>query len=162
MSLQNLKNQKGFTIVELLIVIVVIGILAAIVIVAYAGVTQKANTASAQGNAEAVQKVAEAYNVDNATYPEDPDGAGTDTVVDALTGYKGTTQIPEGVTIQTAAPTDSNGKDHVSYTVSEDSGGTVNGGCVGYYDFTDKAVKFVSVGAGVGSISGTTITCSGT
>ncbi|RYX79149.1 prepilin-type N-terminal cleavage/methylation domain-containing protein [bacterium] len=51
MNLQNikqLKDQKGFTIVELLIVIVVIGILAAIVIVAYQGVTARANTSSNQ------------------------------------------------------------------------------------------------------------------
>jgi prepilin-type N-terminal cleavage/methylation domain-containing protein len=39
------SKQKGFTIVELLIVIVVIGILAAITIVAYNGVTQRAQEA---------------------------------------------------------------------------------------------------------------------
>lgn len=37
------KKQKGFTIVELLIVIVVIGILAAIVIVAFNGIQNRAN-----------------------------------------------------------------------------------------------------------------------
>ena len=37
------RTSYGFTIVELLIVIVVIGILAAISIVAYKGVSQKAN-----------------------------------------------------------------------------------------------------------------------
>lgn len=40
---QTQKGQKGFTIVELLIVIVVIGILAAITIVAYNGVQTRAN-----------------------------------------------------------------------------------------------------------------------
>ena len=42
--------QKGFTIVELLIVIVVIGILAAITIVAFNGVQQKAATAAVQSD----------------------------------------------------------------------------------------------------------------
>ncbi|RYX79148.1 prepilin-type N-terminal cleavage/methylation domain-containing protein [bacterium] len=45
-NINTYRNQKGFTIVELLIVIVVIGILAAIVIVAYQGVTARANTSS--------------------------------------------------------------------------------------------------------------------
>lgn len=44
------RGQSGFTIVELLIVIVVIGILAAITIVAFSGVQQRArNTATQQG-----------------------------------------------------------------------------------------------------------------
>lgn len=37
------KNKNGFTIVELLIVIVVIGILAAITLVAYNGIQARAN-----------------------------------------------------------------------------------------------------------------------
>jgi general secretion pathway protein G len=53
-NIKKMKNEKGFTIVELLIVIVVIGILAAIVIVAYNGVQNKANTTKAQTNASAV------------------------------------------------------------------------------------------------------------
>lgn len=72
MSLQeikNLKDQKGFTIVELLIVIVVIGILAAIVIVAFNGVQARANTTAAKSAASTVQKKAEAYNSVNTAYP---------------------------------------------------------------------------------------------
>src|ERR1700757_501392 len=74
MSLKNIKKMKdeqGFTIVELLIVIVVIGILAAIVIIAYQGITQRANATKAQTNAAQVQKIAEAYSAGpgNGTYP---------------------------------------------------------------------------------------------
>ena len=61
---------KGFTIVELLIVIVIIGILAALVIVAYNGIQNRARAAQYQTDAQAIMKKAEAYAADNnGTYP---------------------------------------------------------------------------------------------
>lgn len=62
---------RGFTIVELLIVIVVIGILAAITIVAFNGVQNKAYDTSVQSNLSALAKKMELYKVDNASslYP---------------------------------------------------------------------------------------------
>lgn len=64
------KNKSsGFTIVELLIVIVVIAILAAITIVAFNGVTARANTSSAQSAASTVAKKIEAYHAENSEYP---------------------------------------------------------------------------------------------
>jgi len=65
------KKQKGFTIVELLIVIVVIAILAAITIVAYNGIQNRAKaTAAQQGISQANKKIL-AFSVDNSdTYPE--------------------------------------------------------------------------------------------
>lgn len=68
MTLKNIK-QQGFTIVELLIVIVVIGILAAITIVAYTSITTRAALSSNQSAASAVQSAAEAYNGANGSYP---------------------------------------------------------------------------------------------
>ena len=62
-------KQKGFTIVELLIVIVVIGILAAISIVAYSTITARANAATAASAAKAVKDVAENYKGANSKYP---------------------------------------------------------------------------------------------
>lgn len=64
------KTTKGFTIVELLIVIVVMGILSTIVIVTYQGVQDKANTTKNQSNAKEVISKAEAYNSLNTGYPE--------------------------------------------------------------------------------------------
>ena len=62
-------KQKGFTIVELLIVIVVIGILAAITIVAYNGIQIRAeNTKTIQGVGQYV-KALHSYTALNGNYP---------------------------------------------------------------------------------------------
>lgn len=53
-------TKKGFTIVELLVVIVVIGILAAITIVAYSGIQQRAQAASI---ADALEKIDKAFRL---------------------------------------------------------------------------------------------------
>ena len=68
----NTTKQSGFTIVELLIVIVVIAILAAITIVSYNGITSRANSTSAQSAASIALKKAEAFNAETGAYPALP------------------------------------------------------------------------------------------
>lgn len=67
MSLKQTKN-RGFTIVELLIVIVVIAILAAITIVAYNGVQNRAKSSAGQSLANTVVKKFEALNAIKGSY----------------------------------------------------------------------------------------------
>lgn len=62
-------KQQGFTIVELLIVIVVIGILASITVVAYNGVQNRAKATAAYTLAVNVKKSAELAYLDTGTYP---------------------------------------------------------------------------------------------
>jgi len=63
-------QSKGFTIVELLIVIVVIGILAAITIVAFNGVQNRAKTAAVQSAVTQANKKVRAYAAQNSDqYP---------------------------------------------------------------------------------------------
>lgn len=63
----NRKKERGFTIVELLVVIVVIGVLAAITIVSYTGVTSRANTSTGQSNAGNVSTKASIFAADGPT-----------------------------------------------------------------------------------------------
>lgn len=63
------KTKSGFTLVELLIVIVVIAILAAITLVAYNGVQAKARDSSRQSSVSTIAKALEVYYIDNGQYP---------------------------------------------------------------------------------------------
>lgn len=66
----SLKNkQSGFTIVELLIVIVVIGILAALVITTFSGVQRRARNTERETDIKAVHGQVEAYYASNGVYP---------------------------------------------------------------------------------------------
>lgn len=65
-----LNNQKGFTIVELLIVIVVIGILAALVITTFTGIQQKARNTERTTDIKALHGQIEAYYAQNGFYPD--------------------------------------------------------------------------------------------
>ena len=64
-----LDRSSGFTIVELLVVIVVIAILAAITIVSYTGITTKANTAVLQSDLANNTQVLKLYYTLNGSYP---------------------------------------------------------------------------------------------
>lgn len=71
LSMSDIIRQKrnGFTIVELLIVIVVIAILASISIVAYNGVQQRANEARLSSDINGIKKGMELYKLDKGKYP---------------------------------------------------------------------------------------------
>ena len=69
--MHKLKNsyKRGFTIVELLIVIVVIGILATISVVAYSNISQRAYNATVISSANNSMKMIQAYVAEYGKYP---------------------------------------------------------------------------------------------
>jgi len=73
--LRLLKSKKGFTLIELMIVVAIIGILAAIAIPNFLTFRLKAKTSEAKSNLGAIRTVEEAYNAEEDAYY--PEAAGT-------------------------------------------------------------------------------------
>jgi prepilin-type N-terminal cleavage/methylation domain-containing protein len=159
-----LKMNNGFTVVELLIVVVVIGILAGITIVAYNGVQTRAKTAQAQTSATSAVKKTEVFNAEKSSYPvisTDLTGAGAVGTTYLLTGVTfvaamGTTPpaTPSSLTFYkcgtgatTAAPT----------TVAGIT--TITGSRIDYFNFTTTSTASMSGGVTSGVIATYNIGC---
>lgn len=66
----NIRAQLGFTIVEILVVTVIIGVLAAIVIVSYMNISNKANIASLTSDLNNASRQLKLFQVDQGIYPD--------------------------------------------------------------------------------------------
>lgn len=107
-SLTKKRDQQGFTIVELLIVIVVIGILAALVVTTYAGIQAKARDSKRQTDIQALQTQIEAFYAANNYYPSNADMNSTTwrgTNMKSLDTGAMTDPSGSSSTLLTAAPT---------------------------------------------------------
>lgn len=117
------SSQRGFTIVELLIVIVVIGILAAIVIVAYNGVTNRAKVASVSSGLTQYSKKIGTYHATNGSYPASITEAGIKDGDGVSYQYTTTSPSEYCLTATSGAST---------YYISDASGGVQQGVCSNY------------------------------
>lgn len=145
LNIKKYQSDRGFTIVELLIVIVIIAILAAITIVAYNGIQNRSKTTANQATASQVSKKVQAFYTVASKYPTQAELTGNDGT-DAKGGKEA--QIDSGITVQngplTAAPTD---QKTVGYEVC--GGTTPTGAKVTYWDYaaSTPAAKEIAVGS---------------
>jgi len=79
-----INNRRGFTLVELLIVIVILGILAAIVIARFGGATRDSKEANLKGNLRTIRSALESYKANSRSnsYPSILDDLWEGTAVD--------------------------------------------------------------------------------
>jgi len=146
MSLNNKIKQQGFTIVELLIVIVVIGILAAITIVAYNGIQNRGKAAAAQSLANAVVKKAEAWNTIQSSYPSYCQlTTGTTNATGTTTCTAGATAGPVEAKLDDASKVSATAPGNESTVLYKTC---TTGAQVQYWDATVPGLKFVGIGGG--------------
>jgi general secretion pathway protein G len=73
-KVKRIQAQRGFTLVELLLVLVILGVLAAIVIPKFSGRTEQARIAATQTQISTFSTALDAFEVDNGFYPKGKDG----------------------------------------------------------------------------------------
>jgi general secretion pathway protein G len=73
-SMQKQPKEQGFTLVELLVVIVIIGLLTTIVALNVFGALGKSNVSKAKADIAVLEQALEQYRLDNLTYPSSTDG----------------------------------------------------------------------------------------
>ena len=83
-----MKNQKGFTLIEIMVVIIILGLLAGLVLPKFLGQEEKAKIEVSKTQIRALEGALDAYKLDNGFYPT------TDQGLDALIRKPESGRIP--------------------------------------------------------------------
>lgn len=125
--------KKGFTLIELIIVIAILGILAAIIIPRLSGVKDNAKVTANRENIQAIQKALESYHAQYDVYPASAQltgtavGANLNQYLDKVPEYKGGNAIVNSYTC------DSNQQNYTMKLNDDPGTGSVTESSANYY-----------------------------
>lgn len=106
------RKYKGFTLIELMIVVAIVGILAAIAVPAYQDYTKRAKVSEALGMADAAKSaVAESYQSNSDTFPTTNAAAGLLAASDVTSTYVTSLSVGAGGAITVTLKSISSGID---------------------------------------------------
>ncbi|HFA0955560.1 TPA: pilin, partial [Neisseria gonorrhoeae] len=100
--------QKGFTLIELMIVIAIVGILAAVALPAYQDYTARAQVSEAILLAEGQKSAVTEYYLNNGKWPKDNDSAGVASSSSIKGKYVKEVEVKNGVVTATMASSNVN------------------------------------------------------
>ncbi len=143
-------KQKGFTIVELLIVIVVIAILAAISIVAYTNITARAKTSTAQATAKAVKDTAQNIQGVHGAFPATKANFVNGTVTGS--SEDPVAKLPSDITFVSSVSDSTEPKQVMVKPRTTGTPAVTVGFQITYYDYAKKEIKTVDVGSATGTL----------
>lgn len=135
---------QGFTIIELLIVIVVIGVLATITIVLYNGIVKQVAQASLKSDLDQSSKQLSIDRTNNSTFPTSLSAANNGNGIKVSPG----TSLEYTSDGNTYCLTGSSAAAQSSYYVSDSSGAVASGVCVGHTGYRSTQPSIATVVSG--------------
>lgn len=148
------KRAQGFTIVELLIVIVVIAILAAVTIVSYNGISTQARDSALKTELSGANQKILSYQAENSVYPDSLAAAGLAVRTGIISNYGVSSKgycitfqdgnLQYSISSQTGVMTTGACTPIANGYVSSTLAGTSMNGAIGYQDGTGSGAQFHS------------------